>query len=129
MNPRQQTLSSVALILAFTAPCAVLLGQETVLTGSHTTTIQVSAKKYEFNPAIITVKQGDHVKLVIRATDRDHGFGLKAYGINQPLKKGVPATVEFTADRVGKFPFECTDFCGLGHGRTKGKLVVIPASP
>lgn len=27
MNPRQQALSCVALILALTAPCAVLLGQ------------------------------------------------------------------------------------------------------
>ena len=90
--------------------------------------IQVSAKKYEFDPAVITVKQGDHVKLVITATDRDHGFKLSAYNIDQRLPKGVPTTVEFTADKPGSFPFECSVVCGLGHHRMKGKLVVETAS-
>jgi len=86
--------------------------------------VQVTAKKYEFNPNVITVKKGEHVKLVITALDRDHGFKLEAFQINQKLKKGVATTMEFTADKTGTFPFQCSEFCGLGHGRMKGKLVV-----
>jgi cytochrome c oxidase subunit 2 len=86
--------------------------------------IQMTAKKYEFNPSVITVKKGDHVKLIITALDRDHGFKLEAYGIDQKLKKGDPATIEFTADKAGTFEFKCSQVCGLGHGKMKGKLVV-----
>ncbi|HEY6291639.1 MAG TPA: cupredoxin domain-containing protein [Terriglobia bacterium] len=88
----------------------------------------MTAKKYEFDPAVITVKQGDQVKLVITATDRDHGIKLAAYDIDQRLEKGVPTTVEFRADKAGTFPFECSVVCGIGHHRMKGKLVVEPAS-
>jgi len=86
--------------------------------------IQMTAKKYEFNPNLITVKKGEHVKLVITALDRDHGFKLEAFSINQKLKKGDPTTIEFTADKAGTFKFQCSEFCGFGHGRMKGKLVV-----
>jgi cytochrome c oxidase subunit 2 len=86
--------------------------------------IQMTARKYEFNPCLITVKKGEHVRLIITALDRDHGFKLEAFGINQKLKKGDPATIEFTADRVGTFKFQCSVFCGFGHGRMKGKVVV-----
>lgn len=88
----------------------------------------MSAKQYEFDPAVITVKQGTHVRFVITATARDHGFELQAYDINQHLKKAVPTMLELVADKVVAFPFERSEFCALGHGRIKGKLVVEVAS-
>ncbi len=86
--------------------------------------IQMTAKKYEFKPNPITVKKGDHVKLVITALDHTHGFKLEAFKINEKLEKGKQTIVEFTADQAGTFPFECSHFCGMGHGKMKGKLVV-----
>ena len=85
---------------------------------------QMTAKKYEFDPGTITVKKGERVKLVITALDKDHGFKIKEFGVEQVLKKGEPTTVEFTADKAGEFPFVCSKFCGFGHGKMKGKLVV-----
>jgi cytochrome c oxidase subunit 2 len=90
--------------------------------------IQVTAKKYEFDPSVITVKQGEQVKLIITSQDTTHGFALKAYGINKKLAKGKPVTVEFTANKAGSFPFRCSVFCGMGHRRMKGMLIVKPAS-
>lgn len=86
--------------------------------------IRMTARKYQFDPSVITVRKGDHVKLVITALDHDHGIEIAGYGIKQKLKKEVPTTVEFTADKVGTFDFHCSQFCGLGHRRMKGKLVV-----
>lgn len=86
--------------------------------------IEMTAKKYEFSPSTITVKKGEHVKLVITALDKDHGFEIEAFKIKQELKKGVPTTVEFKAENAGEFPFKCAKFCGFGHGKMKGKLVV-----
>jgi len=86
--------------------------------------IKVTAKKYRFDPNPITLKKGEHVKLIITALDHDHGFKLDAFNINQKIEKGTSATVEFTADKAGTFPFQCSNFCGLGHSKMKGTLVV-----
>ena len=86
--------------------------------------IRVKARKYEFSPNEITVKRGDHIRLIITASDGSHGFKLEAFHVNRKLSKGEPVTVEFTADQTGTFPFECSHFCGLGHQKMKGHLTV-----
>jgi cytochrome c oxidase subunit 2 len=86
--------------------------------------IPMTAKKYEFSPATITARKGEHLKLVITALDKDHGIEIEAFNIKQELKKGVPTPIEFAADKVGEFPFKCSKFCGFGHGKMKGKLII-----
>ena len=86
--------------------------------------IQITAKKYEFSPSTVHVKQGDHVKLIITSEDRDHGIQIEAYQIKEKLPKDKPVTIEFTADKTGTFPFKCSVFCGMGHGKMKGELIV-----
>ena len=112
-------LSAGALALAGTVRC---WAQEPATAGVHE--FKMTARKYQFDPNTLTVRKGEKVRLVITALDRDHGFKLEAFGINQKLIKGDPTTIEFTADKAGTFPFQCSEFCGLGHGRMKGKLVV-----
>ena len=90
--------------------------------------IRVTAKKYDYDPAVITVRQDEHVKMVITALDHDHGFKIDAFHIDQVMKKGEPTTIEFTADTTGTFPFQCSHFCGLGHKGMKGELIVEAAS-
>ena len=114
--------SSLILLCCLSAAGAVL-GQ-TPASSNESHEIQVTAKKYEFDPNTITVKKGEHVKLTITAIDHDHGFKLEAFGIDKLLKKGQAATIEFTADKAGTFPFQCSHFCGIGHGKMKGQLVV-----
>jgi cytochrome c oxidase subunit II len=86
--------------------------------------IQVTARKYAFNPDVITVNAGDRVELIITAIDRDHGIAIPAFGVKQYLKKGVPTAVSFVASKPGTFAFHCSVFCGMGHRHMKGKLVV-----
>jgi len=117
---RQLRIALLATIFACLAVAA--LAQEPAASEVHE--IKMTAKKYQFDPNTITVKKGEKVRLIITALDRDHGFKLEAFGINQKLKKHDPATIEFTADKAGTFPFQCSEFCGLGHGRMKGKLIV-----
>jgi cytochrome c oxidase subunit II len=81
---------------------------------------KLAARKYEFSPATITVKRGDRVRLVLTAMDREHGFKLDEF----QLPKGEAVTLEFTVDQSGTFPFHCSHFCGMGHARMTGKLVV-----
>ncbi len=118
---RHKYMGCAILVFSFLLT-ATTFAQESSTAAPHE--VKMTAKKYEFNPNVITVKKGEHVKLVITATDRDHGFKLDAFKINQHLKKSEPATVEFTADKAGEFPFQCSVICGMGHHKMKGKLVV-----
>jgi cytochrome c oxidase subunit 2 len=86
--------------------------------------IKVTAKKYEFEPSVIKVPKGTHVRLIVTALDHDHGLKLEAFHIDQKLPKGEPVTIEFDASQAGTFPFACSHFCGLGHKKMKGELVV-----
>ncbi len=86
--------------------------------------ITMTAKKYEFSPSEIRMHQGETVKLSITALDRKHGFKIEALGIDRELPKGEVITIEFTADQAGVYPIACSKFCGLGHGKMKGQLIV-----
>ena len=86
--------------------------------------ITMTARDYEFDPGVITVKKGEKVRLIITATDREHGIKIEGYDIDQVLNSGVPTTIEFTADKAGEFEFKCSVYCGFGHRKMKGKLIV-----
>jgi cytochrome c oxidase subunit 2 len=105
--------------------------------------IEVSAKKYEYNPSSIHVKQGTRVQLRISATDHTHGFKIGAFpdssdksgspglAFTSPqdcwkIEKGQSATIEFVAQTPGTYSFKCCVRCGLGHGGMKGQLIVDP---
>lgn len=90
--------------------------------------IKMTAKKYEYNPNEIHVRQGERVRLLITALDRKHGFEIKDLGIKTELPEGKATAVEFVADKPGEYPFNCSSFCGFGHRRMKGKLVVEAAT-
>ena len=90
--------------------------------------IRMTLKKYEYQPNEIRVKQGERVRLLLTALDRKHGFQIKEMGINTEVEKGKETVVEFVASQAGEFQFGCSVFCGLGHRRVKGTLIVEPAS-
>ena len=98
--------------------------EEVAATISNLVEIDMIAKKFEFVPSTITVKQGQKVKLSIKSIDVAHGFGLPDYKIIERLDPGQTVTVEFTADKKGTFTFFCSVSCGSDHGAMKGKLIV-----
>jgi cytochrome c oxidase subunit 2 len=123
---KRSTIKWVAVLL-FALGVRGVLGQDSTQGAGSTgeaVEIKMTARKYRFDPNVITVKKGQHVRLIITALDRDHGFKLEAFNLNQKLKKGEASTVEFTADAAGTLPFQCSVVCGLGHHKMKGRLVV-----
>ena len=75
---------------------------------------------------VIAVSKGDQVVLKLRSADVTHGFSLKAFGIYiaKGIQPGKTVYVSFTADKVGRFIFMCTVFCGDIHQHMQGTLVV-----
>jgi cytochrome c oxidase subunit 2 len=91
---------------------------------SSVKTFNIEAKKWDFVPSTITVKEGDQVKLLITSVDVDHGINLPAFGVNEQLKSGNTVEINFIADKVGTHSFFCNVFCGSGHGAMRGSLIV-----
>ena len=109
-----------------------VIKQESTTTTTTTTTITtnpvkeftITAKSWAFDPAVITVKQGDKVKLTIKSIDVTHGFALTDFNIKVDLTPNKEETVEFIADKKGEFTFFCSVMCGEGHRDMTGKLIV-----
>ena len=118
-------LAGIVLLLAFAL--AVIAQEPLKPPEPPVREIKVSAKKYEYAPSEIRVKQGERVRLLITATDRKHGFQIEALGIKTELPSGKETAVEFTAPKPGAYEFKCSVRCGWRHGSMKGTLIVEPA--
>ncbi|HLC88688.1 MAG TPA: cupredoxin domain-containing protein [Candidatus Nanoarchaeia archaeon] len=66
----------------------------------------LDAKKWLFNPNELVVNQGDKVKLTITSSDLVFTFAIPEFGVEKEVSG--TALVEFTADKTGKFGFECS---------------------
>ncbi|MFN2386945.1 MAG: cupredoxin domain-containing protein [Thermoanaerobaculia bacterium] len=94
---------------------------------AETRKITVVAKKYEFMPSRIEVKAGEPVELTFESEDTKHGFSVKELDVEKvTFEKGKPATVTFTPQKPGTYEFKCAKFCGMGHSKMKGEIVVTP---
>jgi len=88
--------------------------------------IQITARRYAFEPVTIQVNAGEPVRVVIRSTDGVHGFSIPKLKIDVPVPKGGESvTVEFTAPAAGRYEIACSEFCGSGHGQMKAALVSV----
>ena len=81
-------------------------------------------------PEIIEVNEGDvvtfHLTNLERAEDETHGFTVDTYGKHGSFEPGKTASLTFTADRSGVFPYYCTEFCSALHLEMEGILLVKP---
>ncbi|MDP7001798.1 MAG: cytochrome D1 domain-containing protein, partial [Candidatus Poseidoniaceae archaeon] len=93
----------------------------------------IESNQWSFEPNEIIVDEGDKVRLIFTSTSDEqsqynlHSFGLNAYDIAVDLPVGETVTVEFEADLVGEFPFDCSIFCGDRHNDMTGVLIVNSA--
>ena len=87
--------------------------------------VEISAKKFEFTPAEITLKKGEPVILRLTSTDRVHGFMSKPLKIDTDIAAGKTTDVEVIPDTAGDFTVICDHYCGLGHGNMKMKVSVV----
>ena len=86
--------------------------------------VEVKARKYEFDPEEIRVRQGELVTLVLESEDVRHGFGSDDLDVEIDLPPGQPVEITFYAERPGEIPFHCTHFCGWGHLWMGGTIFV-----
>jgi cytochrome c oxidase subunit 2 len=86
--------------------------------------IQLTAKRYEYNPSEITLKKGTPVTLEFTSLDRPHGFNCPDLGIRTDIVPGKVNSILFVPQKAGNFEFHCDLFCGEGHENMTGKIIV-----
>ena len=89
-------------------------------------TIEVVAHDFKFEPAVIEIAEGERVTLHVRATDgRKHGIAIKELKVKADLPKtGEVVSVDLVGGKPGTYVLSCSVYCGSGHSRMKGRLVV-----
>lgn len=111
-------------------PNAAKPGNEGIVRDGKNVTIRSTLVRSHFKPEIVEINKGDnvtwHFTNIERAKDATHGFAVPPFNVNLSLEPGEAATVEFTADKAGIYPFYCTEFCSALHLEMTGYLIVRP---
>jgi cytochrome c oxidase subunit II len=86
--------------------------------------IDLTATKYAFSHSEVRLRKGRPMTFVLNSADFPHGFSVPDLNLRADLIPGKPIVVRITAQRAGKFVFLCDNFCGEGHDRMSGFLIV-----
>jgi len=77
--------------------------------------IEITAKRFSFNPDKITLKKGETVKLRLHSEDVTHGFFLRPLKLDEEIPAGGTAEIMVTPQVAGTFLTICDHFCGANH--------------
>jgi nitrous-oxide reductase len=92
--------------------------------------VYTTVVRSHFTPENVEVEQGDtvvfHLNNLEQAPDATHGFCIAGFNINASLEPGEYETIEIKADRVGTYPYYCTEFCSALHLEMMGFFQVKP---
>jgi cytochrome c oxidase subunit 2 len=87
--------------------------------------IKITAKRFAFTPGNITLKKDVPVVFEFRTLDVFMGFNLPDFNVRADIVPDRVARLRLVPDRTGTFVFLCDVFCGGGHEKMSGQLVVV----
>ena len=87
--------------------------------------IAITARKFEFSPAELTLKTGEPVVLELTTEDVHMGFDAPELNLHADILPGQISRVPFTPGKPGSFEFICDVFCGSGHEEMGGVIKVL----
>lgn len=87
--------------------------------------IEITAKRFTYDPGEITLKKGQPVVLVFKSMDVTHGFRVRELNVDVKIPVGDSKEVKLTPQKTGDFIAHCSVFCGPNHGSMALKLHVV----
>jgi cytochrome c oxidase subunit 2 len=75
--------------------------------------------------ATLYVPAGRPIELDMTSRDVIHSFFVPDFRIKQDVVPGRYTTVWFEADEPGTHDIYCTQYCGTGHSKMRGQVVVL----
>jgi cytochrome c oxidase subunit II len=79
------------------------------------------------SPALY-LPQGRPVVFKLRSLDVVHSFFVPQFSEKLDAVPGITTTLRVTPTRLGKYPAECTELCGAGHGLMRAAVYVVEPS-
>jgi cytochrome c oxidase subunit 2 len=74
---------------------------------------------------VLRLPEGRSVELYMRSLDVIHSVFVPEFSQKEDVVPGLVTQLHITPDRVGTFPLECTELCGLGHSLMRSEAVVM----
>lgn len=118
--PRRAAL--ILFCLVFTVAGA---GARMTPTSTAPRRIEITAKRFTYEPDAITLKKDQPVVLVLMSADVTHGLRVRELGLDVKIPKGKVTEVPFTPQKAGDFVGHCSVFCGAKHGSMKITFHVV----
>jgi plastocyanin len=94
---------------------------------AEATDVYLMAEQWSFEPALLRLQAGVPYRFRMMAVDAAHGASLqlgKGSHIIR-LRRGALVERDLTFTRAGEYLVYCTVYCGVGHDRMSGKIIVV----
>ena len=88
--------------------------------GSH---VYLMAQMWSWWPVLHLKKDAQYI-LHLSSFDVNHGFNLHPLNLNFQVVPGYDYGLKITPHATGDLRIVCNEFCGIGHHRMVGKIVV-----
>ena len=104
---------------------AALAGRLVVHAQGKPRVIPIVARKFTYEPAVITLKVNEPVVFQLTTQDVVMGFSVPDFAVRGTIIPGETIEVPMTPTKTGEFIFLCDVFCGSGHENMEGTLRVV----
>ena len=90
--------------------------------GSH---LYMQGTMWAWKP-VLRLQEGASYTLHLSSLDVNHGFSLYPANVNFQIVPGYDYGLRITPNSPGDYKVICNEFCGIGHHRMLGKIIVEP---
>jgi cytochrome c oxidase subunit II len=128
------TVIPFVLVTAIAIVSAIVLSRNDAQ-AQDTLRIEVTAQQFEFTfsypdanhatSPVLRLPQGRSVELYMRSLDVIHSVFVPQFSQKEDIVPGLVTQLHITPTRLGTFPLECTELCGLGHSLMRSQAIVM----
>src|SRR4051794_31623818 len=127
------TIIPFILVTAIAIVSAIVLSRNDAQ-ARDTLRVDVTAQQFAFTfsypdagnvtSPVLMLPKGRSVELYMRALDVIHSVFVPQFSQKEDIVPGLVTQLHITPTRLGTFPLECTELCGLGHSLMRSQAVV-----
>ena len=103
--------------------------------GANPLVVNVTAQQFSFTfsypdagnatSPVLVLPVDRPIVLDMRALDVIHSVFVPQFAVKEDIVPGLVTHLNFTPTRLGVYPLECTELCGLGHSLMRSQARVI----
>src|SRR5215469_1913366 len=128
------TVIPFVLVTAIAIVSAIVLSRNDAQ-AQDTLRVDVMAQQFEFTfsypdaknvtSPVLNLPKGRSVELYMRSLDVIHSVFVPQFSQKEDIVPGLVTQLHITPTRLGTFPLECTELCGLGHSLMRTQAIVM----